>query len=168
MHVLVILVAVASPASKVTERAGVSVQVTVRSSIYKWTVRNNSAAPITHFEVGQHAGYSFQVPDGWVSEATAEQFRAWTTDQANAIRPGQAASFSQRVSSKGAVLGRVRARVGFSAGAPVELTNIWGPQPEPRSTMFAVPVVVALIVVVHLVLWTRHGRRQTASGPTDA
>jgi hypothetical protein len=168
VYPLLILAAATSPGSQVTEQAGVSLRVTIHASIYEWTVTNVSAEPITRFEVGQHAGYDFQAPEGWLCESTAGQFRAWTTDQANAIGPGQAASFSQRVSSEGAVLGRVRARIGFTAGDPVEFADIWGPQPEPHSTVFAVPAIVAIIVVVHLVLLTRRDRRQTAAGPTDA
>lgn len=168
VHLIAILVIASNPASRESKRDGVRIEVTVRSSVYTWNLTNRSAAPITEFEVGQHAGYDFRVPEGWSFETTRDRFRAWTDDDARAIRRGNTATFSQRVSSTGAVLGRVAAKVGLAHGPPVEFASIWGPQPEPASTVLAVPAVVIVIVLGHALLLARRERRQTPADSTDA
>jgi hypothetical protein len=161
-QLLALLLITASPTSHEVEHAGVRIRTTVRSQVYTWDVTNVSAGPITEFEVPQHAGYDFQAPEGWLVEAASDRFRARTTSLRLALLRGQTAVFAQRVSSSGGVVGRVTARVGLSVGEPVEVPGVWAPQPEPRSAIYTVPMVVVCIVVLHAARTLRRNRKRPA------
>ena len=149
------------------EKDGVRVRAHIRSSKYYWEVTNIDAEPITRFEISQHNCYDYQVPDGWESEAAANVFRAWATDPGRAIRRGATERFSLRVSSTGAVLGLVAMRVGPDAGEGIIIPEVWGPVPEPPSTVFLVAIVLVAIVLVHAWLLGRRERDRPLPNPND-
>ncbi len=136
-----------------------SITADVHSNIYTYTVSNLSSSPITAFDVGQHAAYNFETPEGWQIDSSGETFRAWTEIPAKGIAPGQTGELSMRVSSKGAVLGRAAARVKFESGQTAELADVWAPAAEPRSYIALVAGGMLLIVLAHSAIIVARDRR---------
>jgi hypothetical protein len=159
MNLLVALVSMAIPGLAEVEGGGVRIQANVRSSEYHWKVTNSGDTPIVRFEIQQHRGYNFIVPQGWEAEHDTRTFRAWASDPTYAIRQNQTCKFSQRVSSSGGVLGSVRATVTLEDGRSVVLSNVWGPAVEPRRTVLLVPALVVLIALAQAALAARGDRR---------
>lgn len=150
----------AQPSSASFEREGVRIEVTVASHIYRWKVTNLSARPINSFEVGQYHMYNHTVPEGWVMENERELFRARVQDALNAIVPGQSVTFLARVSSAGAVLGRVTAEVGFEgAASPLVMQDVWGAVHEPMGKILAIPLTLSALALLHTWLMTRRKTR---------
>lgn len=147
------------------EKDGVRIRAEVQSSIYNWHVTNVGAAPITHFEIGQHHGYYFVGPKGWEVDADAHTFRAWTGDRLRALYPGRTGTFSLRMTSGGAVLGPVRAEVGFGSDEPVVFEGVWGTAAEPRRVVSLVALVLLVVMAGHTMLLARRDRaRHIADG----
>lgn len=149
------------------EKDGVRVRVDIQAHDYAIELTNLAAPRITRFEMGQWSGYNFEAPEGWQVESEGRTFRAWTEDRSSAIRRGQIARFALRVSSRGAVLGWVEAKVGFDSGDSAAIPRCWGPVPEPRSTIYLVPVVVLAIVALHSLLLARRDRKGAVAGASD-
>jgi hypothetical protein len=149
----------AVPASAEFEKDGVSISVTVRSSIYTYKVTNHDSEPIVGFEIGQHAAYNFVAPDIWKVESTDKIFRAWTDKTWASIDPNQTNEFSMRVSSKGAVLGTSPVKIQFQSGKVVLLDNVWTPVKEPRSYVYLVAGVVFVLVAGHSIFVVYRKRR---------
>ncbi len=143
-----------------------SITVDVHSNIYTHTVSNLSRSAIVGFEVGQHAAYNFETPEGWQTDSSGGTFRAWAEIPAKGITPGQTGEFSMRVSSKGAVLGRAAARVNFESGQTAELADVWSPAAEPRSYIALVAGGMLLIVLAHSAIIAARDRRAQEPPPT--
>jgi hypothetical protein len=142
-----------APANQAEFKDGqASITVGIQSNIYTYKVRNLGSSAIVAFEVGQHAAYNFETPEGWQIDSSGETFRAWTEVPAKGIAPGQTGEFSMRVSSKGAILGRAAARVKFESGQTAELADVWSPAAEPRSYIALVAGGILLIVLAHSVI----------------
>jgi hypothetical protein len=156
---LVILIAAAALGPARVEKDGVRIRVDVRAHVYTYTVVNLDASPITRFEIEQHNAYDFQAPDGWEFEAEQGIFRAWATGEEAAIRYRQPRRFTMRVSSKGAVLGPVEARMSRESGDSVVIADLWGISPEPRATILLVSFVVTAVILIHAWLLARRDRR---------
>lgn len=144
------------------EQDGVHVSVDIESSNYYYRVTNVEAEPITSFEVRHHGAYNPQAPDGWEHEMDGPSFRAWTTDASTAIVRDATKLFSLRVSSKGAVLGLVEMSLGSAAGNSIVIPQVWGPVPEPQSTVLLIGAVVLVIVLLHSWLLARWDRKRAA------
>lgn len=153
------------PAFGEVEAEGVRIRVHVRASEYTYEVTNLGRDPIMRFEFTFTNGYNFTPPDGWESDHDDGVFRAWTQRERDAIRSGHTGQFSLRVSSQGAVLGHVPARVETLSGKSVTLRNVWGAAPEPRGHVLLVAGVAGAIFVLHSLLLARSdcrsGRRAT-------
>ena len=165
---IAMLVAVALIGPAEVQQGDVRIRANVRSSVFTWQVTNLGDEPIVRFEIPQHNGYNFLGPEHWEVEGDARTFRAWTVDPIYAIRPGQTCTFSQRVSSRGAVLGLVQARVGFTNGGWLTLAGVWGVAPEPLGTLILVPLALAAIVILHTLLLSRRDRRELRAGLSGA
>ncbi len=164
LSLAVTLVAGLAPSAMEVEHDGVRVRVDVHSQIYRWEVTNLSRESIIGFEVGQHHGYNFLAPEGWVAEFDRTSFRATTDVGYRALYRDSTREFSQRVSSSGAVLGLVNVTLQTVQGETLVIPGVWGPVPEPWSTVAVVPVVLVLIAIVQ----TRIGlRRDRDSAPAS-
>jgi len=151
------------------DKGGVRIRADVQSSIYTWEVTNISAPPITRFEISQHHGYYFLGPNGWQVDADNRSFRAWTSDRLRALYPGRTGTFSLRMSSGGAVLGAVRAQVGFESAEPLVFDGVWGTAAEPDNVVLLVALVLLVIMLAHVLLVARRdGARTAAPTATDA
>ncbi len=151
------------------ETGGVRIRADVQSSIYTWQVTNVSAPPITRFQIGQHHGYYFVGPKGWQVDADDRTFRAWTGDTLRALYPGRTGTFSLRMSSGGAILGPVRAEVGFGSAEPVVFDGVWSTAAEPGRVVSLVAIVLLAVMVGHTMLLARRDRvRATSPTATDA
>ena len=140
------------------ENSGVRIRAEVQSSMYNWHVTNVGAPPITRFEIGQHHGYYFVGPKGWQVDADSDTFRAWTGDRLRALYPGRTGTFSLRMTSGGAVLGPVRAEVGFGSAEPVVFEGMWGTAAEPSRIVSVVALVLLVVMVGHTLLLVRRDR----------
>ncbi len=146
------------------EHEGVRVSVSVQSHIYTWEITNLGAPPISSFEIELHNTYNQQAPAGWAIEIDGDRFRTWATDKKEAIYPNQTKEFTARVSSGGAVLGRISLTVGFDdALEPLTVDAVWGPVREPRSMVVLVALTVAGIAVVHALVLTRRNPKMVAA-----
>lgn len=152
------LVAGLVPSAMEVEHDGVRVRVDVHSQVYRWEVTNLSRESIVGFEVGQHHGYNFLAPEGWVAEFDAASFRATTDVGYRALYRDATREFSQRVSSSGAVLGLVNVTLRTVQGETIEIPGVWGPVPESWSTIAVVPVVLALIAIIQTWVGLRRSR----------
>jgi len=147
------------------EKGGVRIRADVQSSIYTWQVTNVSAPPVTRFEIGQHHGYYFVGPEGWQVDADDRIFRAWTSDRLRALYPSRTGTFSLRMSSGGAVLGPVRAELGFASTEPLVFDGVWGTAPEPGRVVFLVALILLVLMLAHVLLLARRDRVD-ATSPT--
>ena len=151
------------------EKGGVRIRADVQSSIYTWEVTNVSAPPITRFEIGQHHSYYFVGPKGWQVDADHRTFRAWTGDRLRALYPGRTGTFSLRMSSGGAVLGPVRAELGFGSAEPLVFDGVWGTSAEPGRVVLLVALILLVLMLAHVLLLARRDRmRATSPTATDA
>lgn len=147
------------------EKDGVRLLVKVVSNVYHWEITNLNAAPITQFEVPQHNCYLFKVPDGWEKEIDGNVFRAWTANDRHAIQTRQTKKFSFRVTSEGAVLGKVPAKITLNSGQVVRLDDVWGPVRIPRRAVLVVAGGIVVIVLGHAWLLSRREQpKHSASG----
>lgn len=145
------------------EHEGVRVSVSIQSHIYTWAITNFGATPISSFEIELHNTYVHQAPAGWAIEIDGDRFRAWATQEREAIHPNQTKEFTARVSSGGAVLGRLPLTVGFDGALePLTVGAVWGPIRKPRSMVVLVALTVAGIAVVHALVLTRRNRTAAA------
>jgi len=145
------------------EAEDVHVHVSVRSNIYTYTVTNLGTSPIIAFEVREHSAYNFIAPEDWDKEFSGGVARARAGNTEVAIRPGEAADFSLRLSSKGAVLGYAPAKVHFQSGKTVTISGVWATVPEPRGYVGWVSAIVLIILLLHTtVLVYKDRRRQKA------
>jgi hypothetical protein len=138
----------------------VRIHVEVISNIYIYRVTNLSAEPLVSFEVEQYAAYNFKRPLGWQKNTSPDRFRAWTEDPSIGIAPNDTATFSLRVSSRGAVLGSGKVSVGFRSGQTCDLTKVWIPVREPLSYIVLVAGVFLVIILLQSAIILRK-RRQT-------
>lgn len=151
------------------EHEGVRVSVSIQSHIYTWAITNLGTPPISSFEIELHNTYVQQAPAGWAIEIDGDRFRALATHEREAIHPNQTKEFTARVSSGGAVLGRIPLTVGFDGALePLTLVAVWGPVRKPRSMVVLVALTVAGIAVVHaLVLTLRNRKTAAGTAPGD-
>ncbi len=148
------LVTTVAPVFREVAAESVRIRTFVRASVYTYQVTNHGAEPITRFEVPYGDGYYFQVPEGWQKDDGGNVFRAWTDQVSSAIQPHAAGTFSFRVTSRGAVLGLVPARVVRASGVTVTVPDVWGAVPEPHSHVLLVTATVAAIGGLHAWLAT--------------
>jgi len=149
MLAAILLATMFTPSFGETVAGAVRIRVYVRASVYSYQVINEGIGPITRFEVPYSDGYYFQVPEGWKKDVRGGVFRAWTEDDSRAIRPGAYGVFSFRVTSRGAVLGPVAARIERVSGQTVVLPNLWGAVPEPRGNVLLVAGSVLALCALH-------------------
>lgn len=156
-----------APANQAEFKDGqASITVGIQSNIYTYKVKNLSSSAIVAFQVGQHAAYNFETPEGWQIDSSGGTFGAWTEIPAKGIAPGQTGEFSMRVSSKGAILGRAAASVKFESGQTAELADVWSPAAEPRSYIALVAGGVLLIVLAHSAIIVARDRRSQKPSAT--
>lgn len=153
-----VMLAAALGSSEV-EQNGVRVRTDIQASVYTYEVTNVSARPIMRFEVGYSNGYHFEAPRDWQFDSESGVFSAWTADQKWAIYRGQTRRFSFNVTSKGAVLGKVDARVKTVGGEAIDFEQVWGAIPEPRGQVLLVAGVVLAIFALHTLISARAARK---------
>jgi len=166
---LAVLVAAFAVNARTYEQDGVRIETSIQSQIVTWTVTNVSAPPIRSFELEIPHTYNHHGPDGWSLEYLDYlTFRAEADASRFEIRRDRTGTFDTRVTSAGAVLGLVRATVGFGPDRePIVFEEIWGPVPPPRSIV--VTVVLTMILVVSP-LWARprpHATRPCSAAEQD-
>ncbi len=137
----------------------VRICVDVQSSVYTYKVTNLGASPIVRFEVKGHAAYNFMAPEGWQKVVSSGVFQAWTSEHRAAIRSNKTAEFSLRVSSEGAVLGRVPAKVQFRSGETATVAGVWAPVREPRSYIALVVGLILVVLLLHTAIFVYRDRR---------
>ncbi len=162
--VVTLAIVVVGPAD--AQQDGVRIHVEIQASDYTYWVGNVASRPITRFEVAQSNAYLFRAPDGWQVESKDGLFVAWTDDVRHAIRRRGTGKFSLRVTSKGAVLGEVQARLGLKSGESIVIDDLWGIVPEPRSTVLLVSGVMAALMLFHAGFMALLDRRAACSEPT--
>ena len=135
-----------------SEKDGVRISVNVRASVYTYKITNLSAPPITRFEVQQHMSYNFEPPVGWAYDKKSDRFLARVEDLSASIHRGETGIFSLRVSSKGAVLGLVKAKIGFDYRDDIVITDIWGPVAESRNYLYLIIGILTAILLIHIFL----------------
>jgi len=145
-----------------TDRA--RVRVAIRSNDYLYEVTNLHDSPIVRFEVPQHVAYFFEAPAGWEKKTTAGVFTSSAGKPALGIRRGETKSFSFRVSSQGAAVGRGPARLEFRSGETAEVPGVLAPVPEPASHIAMVAALGLGILVLHAAVLTWRDRRGEAAG----
>jgi len=154
-----------NPAAAEFKIDGAMVRVRVHAHVYSYDVVNVDCEPITSFEVGQCNGYYPNVPTGWQSDLSGTVFRCWTDDPSRAIFPGLTKTFSYRVSSDGAVLGRVAARLHRGSTEIASLDGVWGAIPEPLAHRRAIILTLIVIFGLHAFLVRRRLRGNSPSSP---
>lgn len=137
------------PGTQITEQAGVRIQTSVRASIYTYTITNIGCEPITRFQIPYSDGYYFKPPHGWQHDDANHVFNAWTDNPLHAIRLGTSATFSFRVTSRGALLGYVDARVRSNDGSEHTINNVWGAVHEPPAQPLAIAATLIAIILFH-------------------
>ncbi len=167
MVLLTTFMVAAALAPSDVEADGVRIRVRVRANDYTYEVTNVDAEPIVRFEIEQGGAYLFRAPKGWSFGAEGNLFRAETADPRRGIRRNQTGVFSMRVTSSGALLGEVPARIGLESGKDVALHDVWGIVPEPRGTVALVPLVIGTMVLLHVLLLARRERRAASGASND-
>ncbi|NLX14205.1 MAG: hypothetical protein GXY44_11205 [Phycisphaerales bacterium] len=94
------------------EKEGFKVRVEVEASIYRYEVHNINLPPIRSFSIQPHHAYNFEAPEGWTTHEEGGLFKAEADDVFSAILAGQQRTFSMRVTSGGAVLGKMPLTLG--------------------------------------------------------
>jgi hypothetical protein len=155
---LIIALTGISPNQAEFHNGEVSICVDIHSNIYKYNVTDLATSPIVEFEIRPHASYNFIVPEGWQNETSRGVFRAWSSSSQKAIYPNQSADFSVRVSSTGAVLGRIPVTVHLADGRTSTVAGVWAPTPEPRSYIALVAGLLIAIMVIHTAILTYRER----------
>ena len=148
------------------EADGVRVRVSINSHDYTVDVKNVGAPPITSFEMEHCNSYNFAGPRQRKVESDGQTFRSWTEDKSRAIGRNETKTFALRAGSKGAVLGMVQVKLGLESGDSVVIPQCWGAIAEPRSTVYLVPLVLAVIFVLHSALTAWRNRKDPAAGST--
>ena len=138
----------------------IDIVVDVSSSIYTYVVRNHSSDPVVGFEIPQHASYNFTVPKGWQHEASDGLFKCLAKEPSAAIADGQKGEFSLRVSSAGAALGAVTARVVFRSGDAAVIRGVWAPVRRSRNYALLVTATMVALVVAHAVIMATRDRHK--------
>ncbi len=161
--ILALIAALLAPAD--FEHQGIHINVETFSSNYTWTIENLSDSPITRFEIPIYNTYNYTVPDGWEMNTDAGRFEAWTTDPKRAVLPRHTAKFTLTVTGHGAVLGEVPARIVFTDGNELIFPKMWGPVQEPASTIYLIPVVVAVLACVHVLILTLRAKSRPDPSP---
>jgi hypothetical protein len=141
------------------ETGDVHIHVNVGSNIYTYTVTNLAASPIVEFEVEPYHAYNFAAPEGWDIEHSEDIFHAKAGNTGPAIRTGEGAEFSLRMSSAGAVLGYAPVKVRFQSGKTVTVPDVWAPVPEPRGYTYLIAVVILAIMLLHTAVVVYKKRR---------
>lgn len=122
-----------TPGQKTFKSPQATVSVDIHSSIYTYKITNLEADRIVGFETGQHATYDFTAPAGWEKEVAPGIFKAYAVTPTDGIGKNRTAEFSQRVSSKGAILGKRDAKITFESGKTITILDVWTPVAEPKS-----------------------------------
>ena len=154
------LTTIAGPAYADVEVDGVRIRASVRANVYTYELTNLRREPVSKVEIPGHESYRFTVPDGWEYSGEGGVLRAWTSNENNAIKPGDSGSFSIRVSSKGASLSLVRAKVELTSGESIVFDKVWGAVPQPTSYIALVAGGVVVIFALHAWLLTRADRKR--------
>lgn len=141
-----------------TAVAGVRVESRIEGTSYSWRVHNQSAAPVTRFEVPQHHSFNHTAPPGWSCQVEDEWLVATAQAPASAILPGTSGEFGLMVNSAGAKLSRVDARAGLSSGQVIVLSGVWAPTSE-RPLSLLVGTVLAGLFLLHFLILRRRDRR---------
>jgi hypothetical protein len=156
-----VLIAALAVNSASFEADGVRVDVTVEAQIFTFDVTNVDAPTIMRVAIGSHHTYNHKAPNGWELEHEDAVLRAWTTEYRQGIARGRTKTFSVRVGSHGAVLGRVPVTVGFDGDrADLTIEDVWGPVGHPRGILLLVPTMVAAIGLFHAFLTVRRDKRR--------
>ena len=165
IHITVLLATMAF--GEVFQTEQVSIKVDISSNIYTYDVTNLSTEKIVGFEVGYHAAYNFKVPAGWHEQIASGIFKAWTDDASAGISQNETAQFSDRVSSKGAVLGISPVKVHFQSGKTVIVPDVWASTAEPKSYIALIAAVLLSIVLLHSAIIFRKNRRDNNQTISD-
>ncbi len=160
---LVLLIAGTQPGTLVVAAGDVTVSVSVRASVYAYEVHNRGLEPLMRFEVPYEDGYDFQAPTGWTIAADRGVFRAFTDNAGYAIGPGLRGRFAFRITSRGAPLGFVTARLVTQTGRELAAPGVWGVVPWPHSYLALVAGAVLFLSLGHL-RWSRRGCESPPSG----
>jgi hypothetical protein len=147
--------------------AEVRIESRVEGTSYSWTVHNRSATSITRFEIQQYHGFNHTAPPGWSCQVQAEQFVATAQDPDSAIPPGQSGEFGLMVSSAGAKLSQVDARVDLSSGQMIVLSDAWAPTSERPLSLLIAGSLAGLFLAHFLVLNYRDRLAASHSDSTD-
>jgi len=164
---VLILLAFAAPNEAEYRIDTVQLTVNIQSNVYTYRITNHGATPIVHFEIPQHATYSMTAPSGWQISSAAGIFKAWTNDPANGIEPAKTGTFSMRVSSQGATLGELTAKVKFQDGREVNIPKVWAPAAESRWYYYWIAGILVGIFLLHYLILRRR-RHRIACTTNDA
>lgn len=148
-----------SPNETVFNTVDASIKVSVSSNIFAYEVTNLSNTPITNVEFQGYAAYNPIVPEGWEKELENGVFRSWVEDSSLGILPQRKEEFSLRVSSRGAVLDKLPAKIKFKSGETVVIADVWSPVPEPTSYVLFITGVIAALFLIHSLLVSRDQKK---------
>jgi hypothetical protein len=165
MGYITILLALAAPNESVYQSDSVHLVAHIQSNLYTYTITNHGDSPIVDFEIPQYATYSFTAPLGWQISGTAGTFKAWTNDPSSGIEPANSGTFSMRVSSQGATLGELTAKVQFQNGREVSIPKVWAPVAESRWYYYLIVGILVVIFLLHYVILRQRKRRNVSSTP---
>ena len=154
---IALVAATAEPMTVKTDLA--RLDVTVASGNYTYELTNLSDSPIVDFQIPQHAAHLFTAPQGWRIESSPTVFKATATEPFAAIEPDESATFTFRVSSKGAVLGRIDAVVKFQSGQETIISEVPAPTPEPKNYIMLVGGAVLAVMLIQTLILIRRRRR---------
>lgn len=162
---VLILFALTAPNESVYQMDSVQLVVHIQSNLYTYTITNHGESPIVAFEIPLYATYNFTAPPDWQISNPAGTFKAWTDDPLRGIEPTKSGRFSMRVSSKGATLGDVTAKVRFQDGREVSLPKVWAPVAESRWYYILIVGVLIVIFLLHYVILRYRKHRDVSSTP---
>lgn len=154
-----------APGQAVFKSQEATIGVDIQSSVYTYKLTNLGTERIVGFETGQSATYNFIVPEGWEKEVTGGIFKSYATRPVYGIEQNRTAEFSQRVSSKGAILGKKDAKIIFESGNATIIPDVWAPVVEPKSYIALVAGLILTVIVVQTLIVTR--KFQTASSDVN-
>ena len=152
-----------SPNEAEFDTADASIKVNIQTNIFTYTVTNLSDTPITAVEFPQHATYNLIAPEGWETAIRDGAFHSWVVGSTAGILPRKKEEFSMRVSSRGAVLNRLPAKIEFELGKTVVVADVWSSVPEPTSYVLFIAGVIAALYLAHSLFVSKGRKKMKAS-----
>lgn len=137
---------------------------------YEWKVYNNSPSPIVYIEFPHWHADLFFGQNGWTGKSTylvnvgipdlPGTCTATADSPAHYIRQGGSATFTMRISPKGADRGKGQATVRFADGSKRIIEGVELPRTPPQEYKFATLIALAVLFLGWVVVKTFRQRRR--------